>query len=168
MTDSSPSNKPHFLPVLQSRWWSLVLGFSLMINLLIAGAFIGVRLRDGPLMHQINEARGQIVPHKFIAELPKDRRRELTQVLRDNRDQLSAMRNSISAANLKLASALEQPDFDAPTVKLALDEFTTGSSSMAARNGTILMELMQKLTPDERKKLAADIRDRDAHQRPKQ
>ena len=23
MTDSSPSNKPYFLPVLQSRWWSL-------------------------------------------------------------------------------------------------------------------------------------------------
>ena len=60
MTDSSPRNKPHFLPVLQSRWWSLVLGFSLMINLLIAGAFIGVRLRDGPLMRQNNEARGQI------------------------------------------------------------------------------------------------------------
>ena len=44
----------------------------------------------------------------------------------------------------------------------AIDAFTTGSESLAAGGGTVVMEIISKLSPEERKLLAVSIRDRAA------
>jgi uncharacterized membrane protein len=101
----------------------------------------------------------QLVPRKFFVDLPSQRRKELVQFLRDHRDEIRTLREASQTTVAKLADALE--NYDAATVKSVIDSFTTGSESLAAKTGAVVMDLVAKLTPEERKKLAEIIRERD-------
>jgi hypothetical protein len=47
-------------------------------------------------------------------------------------------------------------------VRKTVTDFSTGTESLAAKGGDIVMQIVTELTPDERKQLAAAIRARDA------
>jgi uncharacterized membrane protein len=150
-----------YVPSLNSRWWTGLLGVSLMVNLLVGGAIIGRAFHD---RHGENMGRAsfvQLVPRKFIIELPSDRRRELMQFMRDDHQEMKSMRAGFQATALKLADVLDVENFDAANVKAIIDNFTTGSESLAARGGAAVEDLISKLTPMERKQLAAAIRDKE-------
>ena len=161
-----PAPKRRFMPELRSPWWAALLVLSLMANLLVGGAAVGAKIKGGGWQRAMMETRGQLLPQKFFAELPRDRRRELMAVFKEKQDMFEKSRDAADATALKFAEILEQPEFDATKAKTTVDDFTTGSNSLAFQGETFILDVVGKLTPDERKKLAADIRDRAMH-RPK-
>ena len=164
MTDTLSSKISNAIPTLKSKWWTALLVVSLMVNLLIAGAIVG-RFAGG---HQMGDGRGsnfvQLIPRKFLDDLDGPRRRELMEMLRNNRDEFKQMRASANVAALELATVLENPNYDAAAVQAVIDKFSTGRESLAAKGAVVVNEIIAKLTPEERKNLAAAIRDRSAHE----
>jgi uncharacterized membrane protein len=154
--------KRRFIPELRSPWWTALLVLSLMANLVVAGAAIGAKMKGGGWQLALLENRAQLLPRKFFAELPRDRRRELMEVFKAKKDEFVQGREAADAVTLKFADLLEQPDFDQTKIKAVVDDFTSGSTSFATQAEAVIMDIAAKLTPDERKKLAADIRDRAA------
>ena len=159
MTDNTKIEISSRLPTLRSRWWVVVLGLSLMANMLIAGAMIGHRFLGGGGDGNGRNNIVQLVPRKFFGDLQGGRRHELMQFLRGQGDDFKSLRAETRATALKLADALDH--YDAGNVKAVIDNFTTGSESLAARSGAVVVDLISQLTPDERAQLAAAIRDRD-------
>ena len=163
MTDTLSSKIGNAIPTLKSKWWTALLVVSLMANLLIAGA-IGGRFARG---HEFGQPKGsnfvQLIPRKFLDDLDGPRRRELMTMLRDNRDEFKQMRVSANAAALELAAALENPNYDSAAVQSVIEKFSTGRESLAAKGSAVVIEIIAKLSAEERKNLAAAIRDRSAH-----
>jgi uncharacterized membrane protein len=155
--------KGRFIPELRSPWWTVLFGLSLMANLVVGGAAIGAKMKGGGWQMGLLENRAQLLPRKFFAELPRDRRRELMDVFRAKKDQFVQSREASDAMTLKFADLLEQPDFDQVKIKAVVDDFTSGTTSFAAQGEAVILDIVAKLTPDERKKLAADIRERAAY-----
>ena len=151
------------LPLLRSRWWTALLIVSLGVNLLIAGLMLGHRFGGGPG----GSGMGQLIPGKFFADLPGPRRRELLKDLRPMRDDIRTIRDEANATAAKLADALNAANYDATQVKNLVAEFTTGAGSLAAQGGAVVLQLVDKLTPEERKILSDDIKDRLLHERGK-
>ncbi len=152
-----------YVPILRSRWWTGLLGLSLMANLLVAGAVIGHAIHPERYENGGRASFAQLVPRKFFMDLPGPRRKELMQNLRNSRDEMKNLRAGFQVTALKLADALDAENYDAAIVKTVIDNFTTGSESLAGRGGAVVEDLISKLTPDERKQLAAAIRDKENH-----
>ena len=81
-------------------------------------------------------------------------------LIRERSKELRGLREASNTTPVKLAAALELPVYDPAAIKTAIDGFTTGSGSLAASGGNLVMEIVSKLTPDERQLLAAAIRER--------
>lgn len=164
MTDTRSSKIANAIPALKSKWWTALLVVSLMANLLIAGA-IGGRFARG---HEFGQPKGsnfvQLIPRKFLDDLDGPRRRELMTMLRDNRDEFKQMRVSANAAALELAVALENPNYDSTAVQSVIEKFSTGRESLAAKGSAVVIDIIAKLSAEERKNLAAAIRDRSLHE----
>jgi uncharacterized membrane protein len=143
-------------------WLKIALVASLALNLLI-GAAVATRFIRGqsaerfPLANQI-----QLIPRKFLGELPKERRREITQVLNRYRKDVRANRDVARAASLKLADALSAEPYSAEQAKAAIANFATQGSTLVSRGGDVALEVLQMLTPEERKQLADAMRERAA------
>ena len=155
--------KRRFIPELRSPWWTALLVLSLMANLVVGGAAIGARMKGGGWQMGLMENRAQLLPRKFFAELPRDRRRELMDIFKSKKDQFAQSREAADAVTLKFADLLEQPDFDQIKIKAVIDDFTSGTASFATQGEAVILDIVAKLTPGERKDLAADIRERAAH-----
>jgi uncharacterized membrane protein len=142
----------------RSRWWSLLLGLSLAVNLAFGGVLIGHRVFGGP---QGRGAYMQLLPREFFGSLPHERRRELMDMMKQDLNGLRELRGQADVASLRIADALEKQPFDPALVQQAVSEFATGSQSLAARAPVIVANIVRKLTSDERLKLAKSIRDRE-------
>lgn len=162
MTNTTQLKVSDAIPSLQSKWWTALLGLSLMGNLLVVGAigghFLGGREFDGPGKKDVV----QLIPRKFFDELSASRRRELLNTLRGSHDEFKTMRANSAAAALELASVLENKIFDGASVKTVVDKFATGRESMAGKASAVVVDIIDRLTPDERTKLAAAIRERNS------
>jgi uncharacterized membrane protein len=170
MTDTSlPPATPRFswLPQLRSRWWTVVLGASLMLNLLVVGNVAGSFVRGAPYERMMGASYVQLVPRGFFRQLPAERRKELMQIVRDNRDDLRALRQQFEGTSVKLADALEKDAFSMDEVRATVTAFSTGTESLAARGGDVVVKIVTALTPEERKLLASSIRQREARSKRK-
>jgi uncharacterized membrane protein len=160
MTDTT-SSAPRWLPQLRSRWWVVLFGVSLMANLLVLGLAGGALWKDGRDGRIPGASYVQLVPRSFFRDIPKERREVLMQIVRGHRDDLRDLRRASDAASLKLADVLEKEPFVLDDVKKTVTEFSTGTESLAAKGGDIVMQIVTELTPEERRQLAASIRQRD-------
>jgi uncharacterized membrane protein len=159
----SPTLVKNGIPHLRSRWWTVLLVASLGINLLIAGVVAGRAFNDPP-GGMAPQGFGQLVPRKFFDDLPRQRRVELMNVIRNNRDEFKTMRQQAQATALKLADVLEDPNYDPEKAKAVIADFTTSANSLASRGGAVSLVLLEKLTADERILLASEIRVRATHE----
>jgi uncharacterized membrane protein len=150
-----------YIPTLRSPWWTGLLGLSLMANLVVGGAIIGRNFRHNALEDAVQNSLVQLVPRRFIEELPHQRRGELMSFLHQNRQDIRTLRQDFEGKALLLADALDAPSYDAASVKSIIENFTTGNQSLAARGASVVVELVEKLTPEERRQLAITIRARD-------
>lgn len=158
----SDTQRRPLLPQLRSRWWTLLLIVSLMANFLVIGLAVGFGLDRGRPDRIMGASYIQLIPRDFLRELPRERRRELMDLVHDRLRQLRDLRANSQASPLKLAEALEKPEATEADIRAAVDAFTTGSGSLAAGGGQVVMEIVGRLSPEERRLLAASIRERAA------
>jgi uncharacterized membrane protein len=133
---------------------------SLAINLFVAGA-VATRV----LWHQrperfIGASYAQLVPRRFFAEIPSERRRVLLDVLKQYRKDFQSDREGTEAAASKLADALQTEPYDVEKVKLVVNEFAGETGKLANRGGNAALDIIALLSPAERKILADAIRER--------
>jgi hypothetical protein len=148
-------------PNLNSKWWKALFVVSLMLNLAVVGMIVGAKLQGfGPGDRLMGASYVQLIPRKFFHDLTRDRRNELMKFVRDNRDDFRSLRAAADGTSLKLADALERETFSLDEVKSTVNEFATGTQSLAARGGDVVVKIVEQLTPEERKDLAAAIRAR--------
>jgi hypothetical protein len=94
MTDNPTRSWYRFVPQLNSRWWTALLGLSLMANLLIAGLVLGTRYRgDDRIM---GASAVQVFPRSFLRDMPRERRNELMGIVRRDMRGLRDMREGSS------------------------------------------------------------------------
>ncbi len=158
MSDQSARYWHRFVPLLRSRWWTVLLGLSLMANLLVAGLVLGVRYRGDDRIMGANAV--QIFPRSFLRDLPRDRRDELMGSVRRNMRGMRDIREGSSEGILQLADALEKDPGDLTLIRPAISNYATGPDSLAARTMTLVSGVIEKMTPEERKSLATAIRER--------
>jgi uncharacterized membrane protein len=160
MSDDGTVSKSRYMPAQGSRWWSALLIGSLAINLLIGGAIATRILRhDGP-ERLVGVSYTQLIPRRFFAEVPRERRRVLLDILKQYRKDFREDRNASEAAAAKLADALLVEPYDVEKVKLVINEFAGQTGKLAARGGDAALDIIALLSADERRLLAEAIRDR--------
>jgi hypothetical protein len=81
-------------------------------------------------------------------------------IVHNNRPDLRVLREATGQTSLKLADALAAADYKEEEVAKVIAEFSTGTQSLAARGGTVVLDIVRRLTPEERQALAAAIRER--------
>lgn len=163
MTDINESKATKsWLPQLRSKWWTALLGLSLMANLLVGGILLGGFFGKHRMERMAGVSYVQLIPRNFFRDLSSERRQQLMQIVRDNRDALRDLRETSEASSLKLAEVLEQQAFSIDEVQKTVSAFTTGTESLAAKGGDVVVKIVSQLTPEERKMLAQSIRDRDS------
>ncbi len=158
MTDEPVKSWHRYVPQLRSRWWTALLGLSLMANLLIAGLVLGNRYNADERIIGANAV--QIFPRSFLRDMPRDRRFELMGVVRRDMRGLRDMRDGSSEQILNLADALEKDPGDLSLIRPAVESYATGPDSLASKTVTLVTGVIAKMTPEERKSLAAAIRER--------
>lgn len=160
MSDDGTVSKSGAAPVRHSRWWTALLVGSLALNLFIGGA-MATRffMHDGP-ERIAGASYAQLIPRRFFAEIPRDRRRELLDILKQYRKDFRDDRDAFEAVAGKLADALMSEPYDVEKVKLVVADFAGQTGKLAARGGDAALDIIGRLSPDERRMLAEAIRDR--------
>ncbi len=144
----------------RSRWWQALLIGSLALNLLIGGAVVTRVISHGGPDRMMGTNYTQLIPRRFFAEMPHERRKVLLDIMRKYRDDFRGDREASEQAAVKLADAIVAEPYDVEKVKLVVGDFSSQNGKLAARGGDAALEILGVLTPEERQSLAAAIRDR--------
>jgi uncharacterized membrane protein len=142
------------------NWLAWALIASLALNLLFVGAGVTRFLvRESPeRVARLTQA--QLIPRKFFSELDSARKTELLGVFREMGPAFRDGRRAAREEMASLATALEAEPYDAARVKAVVDSFSARSSDLVAAGGQTALKLIAMLTPEERKFLAQQIRQR--------
>ena len=142
------------------HWTMFLLVASLAINLLIAGA-VGMRYFSPERMERWSGASfTQLLPRRFLSDLPEDRRREFLDLLKSRREAFRQSRQEMTAVAQRFADALERNPYDEAAANAAIDDFTKLSTELVDSGTLVTRQIVQKLSPEERGLLAKAVRDR--------
>jgi uncharacterized membrane protein len=141
------------------RWWQALLIASLAINLLIGGAVATRFVMHSPPERLVSTRYAQPIPKRVLAEIPRDRRRVMLDILKKYRDGLRSDREASEQVASKLADAITIEAYDVEKVQQVVSEFAGQNGKLAARGGDAAMEILALLSPEERQMLAAAIRE---------
>jgi Spy/CpxP family protein refolding chaperone len=144
----------------RSKWWQVLLIASLALNLLIGGAVATRWATHGGPDRMMGASYIQLIPRRFFADMPRERRKVLLDIMRKYRDDFRGDREASEQAAVKLADAIVAEPYDVEKVKLVVGDFSSQNGKLAARGGDAALEILSVLTPEERQSLAAAIRDR--------
>lgn len=164
----SDADLPTAAAPVHARWWDrpkllrMLLIASLALNVLVVSA-VATRLVRGERAERMpGVAQVQLVPRKFLRELPGEKRRAAREILRRFAAEQRGDKQWIRELSLRLADAITAQPYDPEKVKLVLGDYTSRSGTAANRSSAAVVELLAILTPEERAGLAAAIRDRAA------
>jgi uncharacterized membrane protein len=146
----------------RSAWLKGALVASLALNLLFIGGGLARFFLDGPPDRFPAGSQLQLVPRKFFGDLDRARRTELLQVFRGFGKTFREGRKAARQQVLELADALDADPYDPARVKAVIDDFAAQSSRLIDTGGQAALTLIARLTPEERHRLAMQIRQRDA------
>jgi hypothetical protein len=142
------------------HWTMFLLVASLAVNLLIAGA-AGMRYFNPERLERWSGASfTQLLPRRFLSGLPEDRRRELLDLLKSRREVFRRSRAGMRDVALRFAEALERNPYDEAQATQAIQDFTKFSTQMVDSGTEVTLQIVQKLTPEERLQLAREVRQR--------
>ena len=155
------------IPVTPKRfnWWKALLITSLALNLLIGGAVVTRMITHGGPDRMKGADYTQLIPRRFFADMPRDRRKVLVDILKKYRDDFRGDREAADQVAVKLADVISTEPYDVEKVKSVVAEFSGQNSKLASRGGDAALEILAVLTPDERKSLASAIRDRSSRKK---
>jgi uncharacterized membrane protein len=143
-----------------SKWWKALLIGSLALNLLIGGAVVTRFVTHGGPDRFVGASYTQLIPRRFIVELPRDRKRVLLDILKNYRDDFRNDRDVSAQVAIKLADAIVGEPYDVEKAKLVVNEFAEQNGKLVSRGGAAVLDILAVLTPDERQSLAKVIRER--------
>jgi uncharacterized membrane protein len=156
MADQADTSKRRTWP----HWTMFLLVASLAVNLLIAGA-AGMRYFYPDRLERWSGASfTQLLPRRFLSDLPDDRRREFLDLLKSRREVFRESRAGMRDVALRFAEALEHNPYDEAQVTQAIQDFTKLSTQMVDSGTLVTLQIVQKLTPEERLQLAQRVRER--------
>jgi hypothetical protein len=142
------------------HWTMFLLVASLAINLLVAGA-VGMRYFYPDRLERWSGASfTQLLPRRFLSDLPEDRRREFLDLLKSRREAFRQSRAGMRDVALRFAEALERNPYDEAQTTQAVQDFTKLSTQMVDSGTLVTLQMVQKLTPEERLQLAQRVRER--------
>lgn len=152
MTETSQPQSAAVRP--RRRWLVPLLVASLAVNLLIAGAMAGWAWRHGPGGHGGRHGG----PDRILWLLPEAKQDQARAIIDRYRAADAGQDADRKAAQEAMLTALTAEPLQRPTFEQALSRL--GSAELARRlNPTMLGEIAATLTADERKELAARLRD---------
>ncbi len=156
MSESAPD------PVAPSRWrwWTILLVVSLALNLLVGGAVVSSFFMHERMQRFGGISNVQLIPRHFLGALPRERRTELLAVFRGHATRIKAERQASREAAINLAGALVAEPYDEAKVRAVAEEFGATGNRVIAQGIEAAMEMIGKLTLEERKLLAEHIRKR--------
>lgn len=156
MSDAAPDpgSRPRW------PWWRIVLVASLALNLLVGGAVASRFFMQERMQRFGGISNVQLIPRHFLGALPRERRSELLAVFRGSAGRIKAERQASRQAAMNLAGALETEPYDEAKVRAVAEEFGAAGNRVIAQGIAAAMEVIAKLTPEERKLLAEHIRKR--------
>jgi uncharacterized membrane protein len=146
-------------------WWSILLIGSLALNCLLAGAIAARWYTEERIERFTGASYTQLLPRRFMADLPAERRKQLFALLGAHRKDFRDGRGRLRAASLVIADALEREPFDPELLNRALDGFAGEAAGLIGRGSDVAREIIASLTPEERKMLGKRIRERAAGRR---
>jgi uncharacterized membrane protein len=142
------------------RWLAPLLVASVAVNLVIVGAAVSGQFWSGHGERRGFHRSADLMPRSFFRELDDERRSELVSVFRTRKPEFREERDALRDAAADLADALEREPFDLQLVQSAIAEHSRGSHQLIDLGATIARDLIETLTPGERRALAAAIRHR--------
>ncbi len=161
---SDTLSKPE-APARRFTWLKVALIASLALNLLVIGGGIARwYVGFGPDRYA-RLTQTQLIPRFFFHDLDHARRAELFAVFKAHDKEIRDERQAMKAQVLELATALESDPYDPARVKAAVDGFTAKSEALFTTGTGAALELIGKLSPDERKLMAKHLRAREDHDR---
>jgi uncharacterized membrane protein len=159
MTDQAETEKRKWFQT-WPHWTMFLLVASLALNLLIAGA-IGMRFFYPERLERWNGASfTQLLPRRFLSDLPYDRHREFLDMLKSRREVFRQSRAGMRDVALRFADALERNPYDEAQVTAAIQDFTKLSTDMVDSGTEVTLSIVKKLSPEERSLLARQVRER--------
>jgi hypothetical protein len=142
------------------HWTMFVLVASLAVNLVGLGA-LGMRYFYPDRPERWSGASfTQLLPRNFLSDLPMERRREYLDLLKSRRDAFRQSRSEMRSVALRFAEALERNPYDEAQAITAVQDFTKLSAGMVDSGTLVTLQIVKKLTPEERVLLAKAVRDR--------
>ncbi|MFW6076154.1 MAG: periplasmic heavy metal sensor [Hyphomicrobiales bacterium] len=158
---STPDSGPPPAPPRRIRRWLVpLLVASVAINLVIVGAAVSEQFWSDHGGRKSAHRAADLMPRAFFRQLEDERRSELVEVFRARKPQYREDRQTLRDAAAALADALEREPFDAQPAQSAIDDHTAGSHQLVDLGATVAGELVEALTPEERRALAEAIRNR--------
>jgi uncharacterized membrane protein len=164
----SDISSPNTTSPVATKWWDRpkllrsMLIASLALNVLVASAVVTRVIRGERMERMPGASQIQLVPRKFLRDLPSEKRKVAREILRRYAAEQRGDRQWVRELSLKLADAITAQPYDPAKVKLVLGDYASRSGAVANRGGDAAMELLAILTPDERTALATAIRERAA------
>lgn len=146
-----------------SRGLRILLGFSLLLNLLVAGFVGGLMFRGGPPPFMAPMAMAHLGGPRMAAawlldDLPQARQDELRPVLRQTFTNMRPHLRAIRDTQARVEQALTRPQLDRTELQRALVgmQVHTREVDIVGMNG--MVELASRLSFEERKQLAGKLR----------
>ena len=115
---------------------------SVCVNLLLAGVMIGGRWHDGPRW------RGP------FANVPEEARPVMKAVFDSRKAEFDAQREKVREARQKVADILKADPIDQAKLDQALSELLQQSQAIQKLGHQVMIEVAQKLTPEQRQQMA--------------
>lgn len=135
------------------RWIMAVLLVSLMANMIVVGVATGrIWAHHGGHgwfdRHHRKHGEGK---HDFLADVPDARRAELAELIRANRAAVREERKKVHELRRAVREVMLREPFDKAAVEAALGNVNAARQEMGARFATELANLLERMTPEERK-----------------
>jgi Spy/CpxP family protein refolding chaperone len=121
---------------------------SLCLNMLLAGFLIGGRWHDGPGRH------GPFGGGGFMGNIPEDARPVVKDVFESHKSEFDTRRQAVQQARQKVADLLKADSIDQAQLNQALSELLQQSQAMQQFGHQVMIEVAQKLTPQQRREMA--------------
>jgi Spy/CpxP family protein refolding chaperone len=156
-------------PPRRRRWLVPLLVASVAVNLVIVGAAVSGQVwPDHDDGRKSSHRSADLMPRSFFRALDEERREELVEVFRARKTEWREERRALGDAAAALADALEGEPFEAPQAQSAIADHAARSHQLVDLGAAVATDLVEALTPEERRDLAQAIRQRieeDRHRR---
>ena len=140
------------------RKWSWLLIGSLALNLIIAGAVVGMfvthgrggRFGGGGELNVVRLVMSKEGLHGFVRSLPQERRATFRATLEDAQRTLQPLRGAVRSARSEAMAAMAGEPFDSARFQKAMEALTAAETTLRKSGVTVLADTLQQMTPQER------------------